>query len=111
MSDADFDKLMRRLEELEERYPDLRTPDSPTQKVGGAVSTEFTAVDHLEQMMSLDNAFSAEELQSWKARLDREGARERGVPVRAEGRRARDQPALRGRPAGPWRDPRRRPHR
>jgi DNA ligase (NAD+) len=74
MSDAEFDKLMRRLDELEERYPDLRTPDSPTQKVGGTVSTEFTPVAHLEQMMSLDNAFSAEELQSWKARLDREGA-------------------------------------
>ncbi|HJR38892.1 MAG TPA: NAD-dependent DNA ligase LigA [Nocardioidaceae bacterium] len=73
MSDAEFDALMRRLEELEDRYPDLRTPDSPTQKVGGAVSTEFTPVDHLEQMMSLDNAFSAEDLQSWKARLDREG--------------------------------------
>jgi len=72
MSDADFDKLMRRLEKLEQRYPDLRTPDSPTQKVGGAVSTEFTPVDHLEQMMSLDNAFSAEELAAWKARLDRE---------------------------------------
>jgi DNA ligase (NAD+) len=73
MSDAEFDALMRRLEELEDRYPDLRTPDSPTQKVGGAVSTDFTPVEHLEQMMSLDNAFSAEELQSWKARLDREG--------------------------------------
>ncbi len=73
MSDAEFDALMRLLEELEDRYPDLRTPDSPTQKVGGAVSTDFTPVDHLEQMMSLDNAFSAEELQSWKARLDREG--------------------------------------
>ncbi|HET6626014.1 MAG TPA: NAD-dependent DNA ligase LigA [Nocardioidaceae bacterium] len=73
LSDAEFDILMRRLEELEERYPDLRTPDSPTQKVGGAVSTEFTPVDHLEQMMSLDNAFSVEELQSWKDRLAREG--------------------------------------
>ena len=73
LSDAEFDTLMRRLEELEEEYPDLRTPDSPTQKVGGAVSTEFTPVEHLEQMMSLDNAFSAEELQAWKARLDREG--------------------------------------
>ena len=72
MSDAEFDELMRRLEELEGRFPELRTPDSPTQKVGGAVSTEFTPVDHLEQMMSLDNAFSAEELRSWKARLDRE---------------------------------------
>ena len=72
LSDAEFDALMRRLEELEERYPDLRTPDSPTQKVGGAVSTEFTPVAHLEQMMSLDNAFSTDELVSWKARLDRE---------------------------------------
>jgi len=72
MSDADFDRLLRRLEELEQRYPELRTPDSPTQKVGAAVSTEFTPVDHLEQMMSLDNAFSRHELESWKARLDRE---------------------------------------
>ena len=62
LSDADFDQRMRRLEELEEQFPELRTPDSPTQKVGGAVSTEFTAVDHLEPMMSLDNAFSYEEL-------------------------------------------------
>ena len=73
VSDAEFDTMMRRLEELEGRYPELRTPDSPTQKVGGAVSTMFTPVDHLEQMMSLDNAFSAGELASWKARLDREG--------------------------------------
>ncbi|HSE71174.1 MAG TPA: NAD-dependent DNA ligase LigA [Nocardioidaceae bacterium] len=74
ISDAEFDALMRRLEELEDTYPELRTPDSPTQKVGGAVSTEFTAVDHLERMLSLDNAFSAEELQAWGARLAREGA-------------------------------------
>ncbi len=73
MSDAEFDTLMRRLEELEERFPELRTPDSPTQKVGGAVSTEFTAVDHLERMLSLDNAFSREELDAWVARIGREG--------------------------------------
>ena len=54
-------------------FPELRTPDSPTQKVGGAVSTEFTAVDHLEPMMSLDNAFSYEELAAWRARLARDG--------------------------------------
>ena len=48
LDDADFDKKMRRLEALEEQVPDLRTPDSPTQKVGGAVSTEFTAADHLQ---------------------------------------------------------------
>jgi DNA ligase (NAD+) len=73
LSDADFDQRMRRLEELEEQVPDLRTPDSPTQKVGGAVSTEFTAVDHLQRMESLDNAFSAEELESWAARIARDG--------------------------------------
>ncbi|MCW2780426.1 MAG: ligA [Marmoricola sp.] len=73
LSDADFDLKMRRLEELEEHHPELRTPDSPTQKVGGGVSTQFTAVDHLEQMMSLDNAFSFEELESWQARLARDG--------------------------------------
>ncbi|HEU4513547.1 MAG TPA: NAD-dependent DNA ligase LigA [Nocardioidaceae bacterium] len=73
ISDAEFDRLMRRLEELEEQWPDLRTPDSPTQKVGGAVSTEFTPVEHIEPMMSLDNAFSTEELEAWAARLRREG--------------------------------------
>lgn len=74
LSDADFDERLRRLEALEEEFPELRTPDSPTQKVGGAVSTDFTAVDHLQRMESLDNAFSFEELASWHARLDREGA-------------------------------------
>ncbi|WP_408636182.1 NAD-dependent DNA ligase LigA [Nocardioides mangrovicus] len=73
LSDADFDQRMRRLEELEESFPELRTPDSPTQKVGGAVSTEFTAVDHLEPMQSLDNAFSYEELETWATRLARDG--------------------------------------
>ena len=73
LSDADFDRRMRRLEELEEQFPQLRTPDSPTQKVGGAVSTEFTAVDHLEPMQSLDNAFSFEELEAWRARIARDG--------------------------------------
>jgi DNA ligase (NAD+) len=73
MSDAEFDTAMRRLEELEETHAELRTPDSPTQKVGGAVSTEFTAVDHLERMMSLDNAFSFDELVSWEQRLRRDG--------------------------------------
>ncbi|WP_435771811.1 NAD-dependent DNA ligase LigA [Nocardioides sp. SYSU DS0651] len=73
LSDAEFDRMMRRLEELEEEYPELRTPDSPTQKVGGAVSTEFTAVDHLQRMESLDNAFSFEELEAWHARIARDG--------------------------------------
>ncbi|WP_244932078.1 NAD-dependent DNA ligase LigA [Nocardioides sp. W7] len=73
LSDADFDQRLRALEALEEEFPELRTPDSPTQKVGGAVSTEFTAVDHLRRMESLDNAFSVEELEAWYARLGRDG--------------------------------------
>src|SRR4051794_1385205 len=73
LSDADFDHRLRELEGLEEQFPELRTPDSPTQKVGGAVSTEFTAVDHLQRMESLDNAFSYDELVSWHARLGRDG--------------------------------------
>jgi DNA ligase (NAD+) len=73
LDDADYDRRLRRLQELEERFPELRTPDSPTQKVGGAVSTEFTAVDHLQRMESLDNAFSYEELAGWHARLARDG--------------------------------------
>ena len=73
LSDADFDTRLRELEALEEQYPELRTPDSPTQKVGGAVSTEFTAVDHLSRMESLDNAFTHDELVAWHARLVRDG--------------------------------------
>jgi DNA ligase (NAD+) len=73
LSDADYDRRMRGLQELEEEFPELRTPDSPTQKVGGAVSTEFTAVDHLQPMESLDNAFTYDELAAWHARLGRDG--------------------------------------
>jgi len=73
LDDADYDRRLRRLQELEEEFPELRTPDSPTQKVGGAVSTDLPAVDHLRPMESLDNAFSFEELESWYARLARSG--------------------------------------
>ncbi|MGE5287365.1 MAG: NAD-dependent DNA ligase LigA [Micromonosporaceae bacterium] len=72
ISDAEYDKLMVELRQLEDRYPSLRTPDSPTQKVGGKISTEFTPVEHLERLQSLDNAFSAEELSAWAARVARE---------------------------------------
>ena len=73
ISDADFDALMRELEQIETQHPSLRTPDSPTQQVGGAAyTTVFTPVEHLERLMSLDNAFSDEELASWAARVDRE---------------------------------------
>jgi DNA ligase (NAD+) len=72
ISDGDFDKLLRSLEALEEEYPELRTPDSPTQKVAGQYETEFTAVEHRERMLSLDNAFDDEELAAWAERVARE---------------------------------------
>ncbi|MFF4404522.1 NAD-dependent DNA ligase LigA [Streptomyces sp. NPDC001262] len=72
ISDAAFDKLLRSLEALEEEHPELRTPDSPTQKVAGAYETEFTAVEHRERMLSLDNAFDDEELAAWAERIAKE---------------------------------------
>jgi DNA ligase (NAD+) len=70
ISDAEFDQLLRRLAALEEQHPELRTPDSPTQLVGGAgFATEFTSAEHLERMLSLDNAFSTEEFDLWAARI------------------------------------------
>ena len=65
ISDADYDKLMRELEQLESKHPELITGDSPTQTVGGEVSQTFAPVEHLERMMSLDNVFSEEELDAW----------------------------------------------
>ncbi|MFE7125516.1 NAD-dependent DNA ligase LigA [Streptomyces sp. NPDC057617] len=76
ISDGEFDRLLRSLEELEETYPELRTPDSPTQKVAGAYETEFTAVEHRERMLSLDNAFDDEELAAWADRI----AKDVGTP-------------------------------
>jgi DNA ligase (NAD+) len=73
VSDAEYDLLMRELRAIEERYAELRTPDSPTQRPGGGVSTQFTPVQHLERMLSLDNAFSEEELDAWAARAERLG--------------------------------------
>ena len=65
ISDADYDKLMRELEQLEAKHPELITGDSPTQTVGGEVSQTFAPVEHLERMMSLDNVFSEDELDAW----------------------------------------------
>jgi DNA ligase (NAD+) len=65
ISDADYDKLMRELEQLESKHPELITGDSPTQTVGGEVSQTFAPVEHIERMMSLDNVFSEEELDAW----------------------------------------------
>ena len=72
VSDADFDKLLRSLEALEEEYPELRTPDSPTQKVAGAYETEFTSVVHRSRMLSLDNAFDDLELAAWAERVQKD---------------------------------------
>ncbi len=70
ISDADFDVLLRRLSALEDEHPELRTPDSPTQLVGGAgFATDFTSADHLERMLSLDNVFSADEFELWAGRV------------------------------------------
>jgi DNA ligase (NAD+) len=65
ISDADYDKLMRELEQLESKYPQLINGDSPTQSVGGEASQTFQPSVHLEKMMSLDNVFSMEDLDSW----------------------------------------------
>ncbi|MFD4727341.1 NAD-dependent DNA ligase LigA [Streptomyces seoulensis] len=72
ISDAEFDQLLKSLEALEEEFPELRTPDSPTQKVAGSYETEFTAVAHRERMLSLDNTFNDEELAAWADRIARE---------------------------------------
>jgi DNA ligase (NAD+) len=77
VSDAAYDKLMREVEAIEADYPALRTPDSPTQKVMGTYSTEFSPVAHVERMLSLDNVFDSTEFDAWMARATRE------VPVTA----------------------------
>ena len=102
VADVEYDALMRELEKLEAEFPELQTPDSPTQTVGGAPAALFAPVTHLAPMRSLDNAFSFEELDAWYQRVVRgagDGARfacelkidgvacaltyERGVLVRA----------------------------
>ena len=68
ISDIDYDTKMRELRALEEQYPDLRTPDSPTQTVHGSISTQFTPVEHPERLLSLDNVFTDEDLGGWSDR-------------------------------------------
>ena len=79
ISDGEYDALIRELMALEDRYAELRTPDSPSQQVGAAFSTDFAAVDHLERMLSLDNAFSVLELAAWAERVERDVASEGGA--------------------------------
>jgi len=72
VSDGEYDALMRELQRIEEQYSALRTPDSPTQRVGYAYSALFTAVTHAERMMSLDNALTEAELDAWAERVERD---------------------------------------
>ena len=69
ITDAEYDRMMVRLRELEARYPDSIPADSPTQRVGGRVSSQFTEVRHLEPLLSLGNVFSAEELRAFDERV------------------------------------------
>jgi DNA ligase (NAD+) len=69
ISDADFDKLMRELKDLEAEHPDLITPDSPTQRVGGKPREGFVKVAHSSPMLSLDNTYNEEELRDWERRV------------------------------------------
>ena len=72
ITDAQFDALLRELQTLEEKNPELREPDSPTQHVGGGFSTQFEQRDHIEKMMSLDNVFDTDELAQWFDRVEKE---------------------------------------
>ena len=84
IGDDEYDELFRELQDLEARYPELVTPDSPTQRVGGQVLEGFSQVRHLQPMLSLANARGAEELQAWEQRDRRilEGAGMGDEPVR-----------------------------
>jgi DNA ligase (NAD+) len=73
IDDGEYDAGIRELNEIEEQFPELRTPDSATQKVGGMISTEFTPVTHLERLLSLDNVFSCEEFSAWADRAAKLG--------------------------------------
>jgi DNA ligase (NAD+) len=72
ISDQQFDELLRELQTLEDKNPELREPDSPTQHVGGGFSTQFEQRDHIEKMMSLDNVFDSDELSQWFDRVEKE---------------------------------------
>jgi DNA ligase (NAD+) len=73
ISDIEYDTGLREVNQIEEEFPELRTPDSPTQHVGGMISTLFTPVTHLERLLSLDNVFSAEEFSGWSDRAAKLG--------------------------------------
>src|SRR5271154_559220 len=69
ISDAEYDRMMRRLQELETEFPDLVTPDSPTQRVGGKAREGFVKVQHSSPLLSLDNALNADEMRAFDQRV------------------------------------------
>ncbi|HKP74708.1 MAG TPA: NAD-dependent DNA ligase LigA [Longimicrobiaceae bacterium] len=68
LSDAEYDRLFRELRQIEDAHPELRTPDSPTQRVGAEPASKLEKTEHLAPMLSLDNAFGPEELEAWETR-------------------------------------------
>jgi len=72
ITDTEFDDLLRKLQKLEDKNPELRESDSPTLHVGGGFSTQFDQRDHIEKMMSLDNVFDLEELATWFDRVEKD---------------------------------------
>ncbi|MBX3098771.1 MAG: NAD-dependent DNA ligase LigA [Salinibacterium sp.] len=75
VSDAEYDELMQRLNEVERTFPELQSQDSPTQTVGGRAATLFDPVTHAEPMLSLDNVFSLDEFTAWAAKVERDSGR------------------------------------
>jgi DNA ligase (NAD+) len=75
ITDTEFDKLWKELLALEAKYPQYKLPDSPTSDVGGGFATHFEQHDHIEKMMSLDNVFDADELDTWFDRIEKTGAK------------------------------------
>jgi len=71
VSDAEYDRLLRRLVEIEENFPEFASPDSPTQKVGAAPQSKFSTVRRSHPMLSLDNAMDTDEVVEWRERLIR----------------------------------------
>jgi DNA ligase (NAD+) len=79
IADAEFDRLMNRLKELEAAHPQLLTPGSPTVRIGGAPRTGFQTVAHIRPMLSLDNSYAAEDLREFDRRV-REGSGQEKIP-------------------------------
>lgn len=84
ISDEEYDRLFRELRDLEEAHPGLRTPDSPTLRVGGAPATHLPKARHAVPMLSLDNAFTGDELRAWHERMVKADARAATAPIAVE---------------------------